>query len=263
MKVKKFKIRASAIGNIMAGSIGLTENQELKYKELCKKEKLTENQSKEKISLKVKKNNPELPEGTKTHCRNWLKGQILNRRRDISNKFTEKGNIMEDESIDFIAKMLNYGMLIKNEEYFNNNYIEGTPDILVGSDEVIDAKNSWSHETFPLLETTPTTNDYYWQGQGYLDLTNRTHFKLIYVLSDTPEHLIERQARQYCINNGYEELDMEIYQRFLDDMTYDDIEDKYKIKSFYYERNDSDIQAIYKRVKLCRKYIKTLIESYL
>lgn len=257
----QFKIRASAIGKIMAGKIGLTEAQTIEYNKLLNKEKITENQSATLKKLKFKLNNPELPEGAKTYCKIWLKEQIYNRGNDFGSKYTEKGNVMEDESIDFIAKMLDYGMLLKNPTSFENEYITGTPDILTGDGYVFDAKNSWDHETFPMFEPEIPNSDYYWQLQGYMDLTKRNKSKLVYVLSNTPENLIEREARLYCRNYGYEDLDYDIYKKFADRMIYDDIEDKHKIKVFEIERNQSDINFIYDRVKLCRGYINNLINS--
>ena len=63
----------------------------------------------------------ELPKGAKTYCRDWLKGQLLNRKSEISTRFTEKGNIMEDESIDMIAEKLGYPFLVKNEKHFEED----------------------------------------------------------------------------------------------------------------------------------------------
>jgi hypothetical protein len=109
-----------------------------------------------------------------------------------------------------------------------------------------------------VFEDKIPSTDYYWQLQGYMDLTKRDKAKLVYVLSNTPENLIEREARFYCINYGYEDLDYDIFKKFADRMTYDDIEDRHKIKVFKVERNQSDINSVYERVELCRKYIELL-----
>lgn len=257
--MNQFKIRASAIGKIMTGTIGLTINQEIELDKLHNKEKLTELQAIKLSELKNKKANPELPETMKSYCKLWLKEQIYNRGKYFSNKYTDKGNFMEDESIDFIAKMLDYGMLLKNNTEFENDYITGTPDIIT-KDCVIDAKNSWDFETFPILETKPTTTDYYWQLQGYMDLIKKDHSKLCYVLSNTPDHLIERESRIFSIENGYEELDAETYKEVYDRMNYDDVDDNLRIKTFEFQRNDEDIHKIYERVKLCRIYISELLK---
>jgi hypothetical protein len=258
--MKVFKIRASAIGKIMTGNIGLTDNQEIDLKTLSEKEKLTPKQEIKLNDLKYKKANPELPEGAKTYCKQWLKEQVYNRGKYFANKYTDKGNIMEDDSIDFIAKMLDFGMLLKNNREFENEFITGTPDIIT-SECVIDAKNSWSFDSFPILESKPTTKDYPWQLQGYMDLTNHNHAKLCYVLSNTPDHLIDREARIFSIENGFEELDAVIYKEVYDRLNYDEIDDKLRIKTFEFERNQDEINQIYERVKLCRVYIEQLIKQ--
>lgn len=67
--------------------------------------------------------------------------------------------------------------------------------------------------------------------------------------------MIEREARQWCYNNGYEELDMEIYETFLRKMTYADIPDGIKIKMYDIERSEEAIANIVEAVKKCREYI--------
>ena len=258
--MKAFKIRSSAIGKITAGTIGLTDNQANELERLSCKDKLTDLQNQKLHDLIHKRDNPELPEGAKTHCKQWLKEQVYNRGKFFSNKYTDKGNVMEDDSIDFIARMLDYGMLLKNNREFENEYITGMPDIII-PDCVIDAKNSWSFDSFPILEDKPTTNDYYWQLQGYMDLLNQDNAKLCYVLSNTPDHLIEREARIFSIENGFEELDAVIYKEIYDRLNYDEIDDKLRIKTFEFKKDQGAINEIYKRVKLCRTYIEWLIKQ--
>ena len=258
--MKVFKIRASQIGKIMTGTIGLTEKQEEKLNQLILKAKRTENQERELKELTYKKNNPELPKTLTTYCKSWLKEQLFNRGKYFSNRYTDKGNIMENDSIDFIAKMLDYGMLLKNMTEFENEYIVGTPDIIT-KDCVIDAKNSWDYETFPFFEDVPTTTDYEWQLQGYMDLLKKEDSKLCYILSNTPDQLIEKESRYFCSLNGFEELDADIYKNIYDRMNYDDIEDKYRIKTYEYKRDEIKINAIYERVVICRNYIDLLIKS--
>ncbi len=229
--MNEFKIRASACGQIM-----------------------TNPRAKKDIEAGI------LSQTAKTYCETWLKEQIYNRKKEFTSKYTEKGNISEDNSLDFIAEYLGYGMLMKNEEHLNNHIMTGTPDVIL-KDLVIDVKNSWDNFTFPLFETDIPDKSYYWQAQCYMYLTGKSNYKLIYVLSDTPVHLIEKEAYYWCKNNGFEELDIDIHKQFIRKMTYTDIEDKYKIKVFDIERNNEDIQKIEKRVLECRKYIKELSKS--
>lgn len=253
-----FKIRCSSIGHIMTNAKGaITENQLNEIDELSNKEKITEKQQEKLNSLIYKRDNPELSDTAKTYCKSWLKSQLYDRRIEFTSKYTDKGLIMEDESIDFVAEQLKLGMLFKDDKYLEDDFMTGHMDISL-PDEVHDIKNSWSWETFPLLETEIPNHLYYWQLQGYMSLANKHKAKLIYVLSDTPQHLIEREARNYCFYNGYGDLDMEIYNEFHKKLTYQDVDPKFKIKIFEIERNDSDIQKIKDRVIECRNYIEML-----
>lgn len=224
MKIPEFKIRASACLHIL-GKKGLGKTGE-------------------------------------TYCKQWLKGKLFNRQVEIKSKYLEKGNIMEDNSLDEVAKRLGLGILLKNEKHFSNEWMNGTPDAIVG-DCVIDVKNSWSWETLPLLEIEVPFNNkeslgYYWQLQVYMAITKTKTAKLVYTLLDTPAHLIQNEAYWYSKKNGYGELTDEMLEDFTKKMTYKDVPEKYKYKSFDIERNDTDIQLIKDRVIECRAYIKTI-----
>ena len=229
--MKQFKIRCSAIGQIM-----------------------TQPRS------KAAKEAGELSQTSKTYCEIWLKEQLYSRRREFSSKYTQKGNENEDNSIDFIADQLGYGMLLKNEQFFENDFMTGTPDVILPK-LIIDAKNSWDCFTFPLFDTEIKNKDYIWQAQGYMELTGRKAYKLVYVLSDTPIHLIQKEAYYYAKNNGYEDLDEDIYNEFEAKMTYPNIDDKLKIKVFDIQHNKADIEMIEQQVIKCRNYIETLLNK--
>jgi hypothetical protein len=256
--MKVFKIRCSAIGHIMTNPKGaITELQLKKIDELSVKPNLTDKQKEELTGLINKRDNPELSATCKGYCEDWLKGQVYNRRIEFTNKYTEKGIIMEDSAIDFISEQLKLGMLFKSDTPLEDDFMTGETDVNI-PDLVIDAKNSWSWETFPLFDTEIPSDLYYWQLQGYMSLTGKSKSKLCYVLSDTPLHIIEREARNYCFFNGYGELDMDIFNEFHKKLTYSDVDPKLKLKVFDIPRDDTAIQAIKDRVVECRKYIETL-----
>ena len=255
-----FKIRASAASQIVGGHIGLSPAQNKEHIKLTDKlasgKPLTDLQGKALKDLTNKIANPEAPQGLKTYCKNWYKEQIYNRRKEFSSKYTAKGNEVEDTSINYIAERLGYGLLVKNTEHFNNEFLKGTPDVIL-KDEIIDVKNSWDWSTFPLLETK-IEPAYYWQAQAYLDLVGRESYKLVYVLSDTPADLIQKEAFYYAKNNGFEELTEEIYQYFVEKMTYPDVSDSLKIKVYNIQRSEDDIKKLHNRVEVCREEISRL-----
>jgi hypothetical protein len=203
------------------------------------------------------KNKPNiLPAGAKTYCETWVKQQIYGRRKEFTSKYTEKGIEVELESFGVIAKHLNIEVT-KNDEYFENDFATGTPDIITPN-FIVDAKNSWSCFTFPLFDDEIPKDDNYFQAQVYSWLTGINHSKFIYLLSDTPEKLIQQEAKSYCYKNGYD-LTPEIVDEMREQMTYGNIAPEYKIKVFDVEESKEDIAFLEQRVLLCREYIKTLV----
>lgn len=193
-----------------------------------------------------------------TYCETWLKSKLYNREKEFSNKYTQKGQIVENNSIDIIANQLGYGMLFKNEQYFENDFLTGTPDIIT-KDVIIDAKSSWDVFTFPFFDTEPDKN-YWWQGQGYMNLTGRRKFKVCYVLTDTPEHLIEKEMRSYAWRTGYEYDELN-YGEWYKKMTYADIDESLRIKAFSFDYDEKAIEGVNVRVLECREYINSLIKK--
>ena len=257
MKLPKFKIRASAAGQIMAGNVGASTAQ---LSNIAKMEErvnpMTKTQQEKYDKDITARNNPELPKGVKTFCQNWVKEQIYKRRKEFTSKYTDKGNFVEDWSIDWInAKRLT--SYVKNEKNYSNEWMTGTPDI-VGKEVVIDVKNSYDFSTFPLFETEITNKDYYYQLMVYMELTGLEWSELVYTLNDLPHHLIEREARSVAWREGGAWEDH--FEGCRDHFTYGDIDDKYKAKYFLLQEDKIVIEQIRTRVELCRDYIKTITE---
>ena len=262
--MKQFKIRASQASKIKGGNVGLTEKQNKRLIELIERNDkasrgeakyLTDNMKQELIDLELVKNNPELPQGAKSYCEQWLKEQLFNRRKELANKYTDKGLAMEDDALDFVADFYGYGMLLKNEDYFENEFMTGTPDNIQET-HTIDTKCSWDISTFPMFETKLDAA-YDWQGQVYMHLTGRKEHHVHYVLLDTPAHLIEREARSWAMRNG-DELTQAILDEFTAKMTYGDIDPKLRIKTFKIEYDAERITQLQERVELCREYINSI-----
>ena len=186
-----------------------------------------------KIMVNARKKG-ELSKTTLSYVDEWVKEQIYGRRKEISSKYTDKGNEVEVESIEYIDKHLNLGGIKKNDKTFENDFMIGTPDVIT-NDLVIDLKNSYDCFTFPLLETEIPNKDYFYQLQCYMALTGKKKAKLIYTLMNTPEDLIPKwDFFNHC---------------------YDGIDTKYRIKVFDIERDDEVIKEIENRVKAIREHI--------
>ena len=182
---------------------------------------------------------------------------IFKRKKEFSNKYTQKGNIVENGAITFVDDVLDLGGVIKNEEWFESEHMSGTPDIIT-DEMVIDIKSSWDCFTFPFFDNDLPNKDYYWQGQTYMALTGHDRYQVVYVLMDTPQFLIERESFYWCKDNGVEDLDGHILKQFEERMTYNDIDPEKRVKVFEIQRNEDDINKIISRVEECREYIKKL-----
>lgn len=259
MQIPVFKIRASAIGHIVGGALTKpTEKQMIELDMLYKKEKLTDKQKERIAELEAKRDAPpSLQDGAKTYCKNWLKEQLYARSIEFSSKYTEKGIECEQQGIELLAKVMNYGMISKNEQWFENDHITGTPDIILAN-TVEDIKCPWLFSTFPLFEAELPNDAYYWQMQGYMALTGKKLAAVNYCLVDAPEHLIDREARNISFKAGFSEVEIELYDEVYKKMTYADVPDSLRFKRYEIKRDEIAIAAIAQQVELCRQYIQTL-----
>jgi hypothetical protein len=198
--MKTFKLRASQAGKLMTNARSKTET---------------------------------ISETAKTYIQEWIKEQIYGVKKEISNKYITKGNEMEDQAIDAAISWLNLDWNMKNEEYFNDDFFQGTPD-LIYPDFIVDIKNSWDCWTFPLFEEEIPTKDYFYQLQVYMHLTGRKKAKLVYVLLDTPS----------TFNTP--------------EITYCDVDIKYRIKVYEIDYDFAVVEELQKRVINAREYINNL-----
>jgi hypothetical protein len=179
-------------------------------------------------------------------------------RKEFSSRYTDKGNEVENESINLVNEVLDVGFIYKNEEFFENDWITGTPD--VNTDEVLlDVKSSWDGTTFPFFETEIPTKDYFYQLQGYMWLTGKQQSMLCYCLIDTPADMVASEVkRQHYILNKIEE-DLELTREIESKHIFSHIPKNRRVKVFYVQKDEAVIERIKEQVELCREYYNTLI----
>ena len=231
-----------------------------------------------------------LSEGCKTHLIDVYVANKYKRRSEINTRYMEKGNLVEEDSITLISRHKKI-FLKKNEEHLSNNWIKGTPDIYEGESirnatKITDAKSSWDVYTFSRAIAKDELNPlYYWQVQGYMDLTGAERAAVTYCLNNTPAHLIDSEKRKLQWQMGvidpstdkdFAEACKEIEKNFIYDIDsfikanrgYDlnysveewkdlglDIPIGERIFEFNVERNDSDIMKMHARVEQCREWL--------
>jgi hypothetical protein len=243
------------MGALKAGSI--TQKQKEMIATLEAKEKITAKQQITLDDLITKRDAPpELPETAKTYCKDWLKEQLYERRKEISSKPMRKGNLAEDDSIALIGEYINNPLLFKNEEYLENEWMGGTYDTKT-EDTVIDAKSSWDFQTFPLFDDKLNV-DYEWQVRAYMELTGLSKAKVIYCLVDLPEEMRNDEVRSLMFG-GMDEEDarnkVESYH------TYGNLPINLRVKSYDVAHDQEKINSVKARVELCRTYIKEVIKA--
>lgn len=277
----KFKIRASAIGQIMSGSIGLTSNQKETLEERESREKgthpkglkLTPNMVAELIELRHKGDNPELPEGCKTYIKKWIKETRYKRWEQIKSKYIDKGNAVESEGITAICVQLGLGMGRECTEPKHNDFMTGLCDFEVDAiDTIVDNKASWSLQQFPMFDTEIPNKDYEMQIKGYMELYNRSKGIVCYTLNDCPEDILIRQfpyngtpneRQAVAINLIYTQKYWDyVKDRFFkdaDDIEFVEIPESGRVKAFHFKRDNDFIDRVRERVELCQKYVDKIV----
>jgi hypothetical protein len=188
-----------------------------------------------KLAVSPRSKSEALSKTTKSYIQEWLAGEIYGVRKQIKSKYLDKGNRMEQDAIDYAADALGWLFAAKNDEYFEDEYFCGTPDV-ISDDTIIDIKCSWDCFTFPLFEEDVPNKDYFYQLQVYMHLTGKRKAQLCYVLMNTPEDLT-----------------------FDEPINYTEIDSKYRIKTFDIEYDPEIIEKLQEKVILSRQYIKELI----
>lgn len=182
-----------------------------------------------------------LSTGAKTYLDELAKEYLYGYHNVVSSKYTEKGTIVEDESIALYNELF-FTSYTKNTERKENAWLTGECDIDTGT-EIIDVKSSWSMVTFPELPEDGQKNDYEWQVRGYMMLWNRERAKVAYCLVDTPEELI-----------GYENPELHLMDRLPLNM---------RVTILEYERDRAKEERIIRRVEAARGYVAERIERVL
>jgi len=167
-----------------------------------------------------------LSKGAKTYLRQIAKERFFEYISEIDSKYIDKGNACEQECID-LYNSVHFTDYKKNTERKSNDFLTGEADI-VSDEMVLDAKTSWSLETFPATpeeaESKSNASLYEWQGRGYMMLYNRPKFELFYGMVSTPIeqlkdwdnhsiHLVDHIAPEHRITKVVYERDESIEEQ--------------------------------------------------
>jgi hypothetical protein len=210
-----------------------------------------------KIMTSPRSKNELLSQTAKTYVEEQVLLAKYGIRKTFSSRYTDKGNLVEDESIRIASEALELGFLIKNDEHFSNDWLTGTPDVNTAS-LILDVKSSWDATTFPFFATEIPTKDYYYQLQGYMWLTGKQKSLLVYCLVNTPLDMVQDEIRRAHWNANLLEESLDLIDEVQKRHNFDHIPDNRRVKVFEVERDDEVIEQIKERVELCREYYETL-----
>jgi hypothetical protein len=190
-------------------------------------------------------------------------------RKDINSRYMDKGNLVEDEAIQLASSVLELEFVVKNEEYFSNDYIKGTPDVL-GSNFILDVKSSWDATTLPWFAEECPNKDYYWQLMAYMWLCDRDKALLCYCLIDTPNAMIQDEIRRLIwkmdVDPRYKNMDSDekelaATEHILSLHNVDRIPTDKRVKAYLIERDEQVIEQIKEKIEHAREYYNEIIEK--
>ncbi len=184
----------------------------------------------------------------------WFISQITGKIKSIESKYLRRGIVVEDLAIERISKTLGFS-LVKNEKYFENDFFNGTPDVIT-EDYIIDAKSSWDAFTFPYFMETPPLL-YVAQLQIYMEITGVKKAKLAYCLENGTDEQINKLQWQKASAQGLDEPTIENWDEAEKDLNYDHLDDDLRIKIFDIKYDPIMIQNLKDSVIYWREYIET------
>lgn len=184
----------------------------------------------------------------KSAVREIVKFDLFGYQSFDGNKYTEKGNELEDQAIRLSG--LKRGLALKkNTERRENDWITGECDIYVPSRKlIIDTKCSWDIGTHPFFTDEAAEKakkaGYDIQMQGYMWLWDCEEAQIDFCLLPTPEALI----------NTWQDP-----TKFID--LVEQIPQHKRITTVTIKRDEKLIEKIKQRVEIAQEYYQQLIKE--
>ena len=238
------------------------------------------------IMTMPREKNAELSQTAITYLREMVRQMKWNRRPEFQTKYTEKGKMVEERSLDLVS-VVTKQFFKKNTERISNLWLTGEPDTYLGKSiteatKGKDVKSSWDYTTFP-FPSDKLDKAYYWQAMGYMALTGAGEWDIDFCLVNTPSGFIDDEKREWQWRMGVIDPDVDpafrqkckeieknmIYdmQEFMQDnpgyiLAHEegewvyDIPAEQRVVEFKVMRSEEEIAGIYKQVEVCRNYIR-------
>lgn len=186
----------------------------------------------------------------------WLRDKF-NYEETVMTDELMKGLLNEQDSLGLVQLVKGGEFRIKNQKHFENDFIKGTPDVILG-DCIEDVKTSWSLKTFFNAELE---KNYYWQGIGYMALTGIHNYRLIYCLTNTPDEIVLELKKRAWFKFGCNEENPDyqlMSQQIERNHTYDHIPPEKRIKVFEFPFSPDDYSNLCRKIEKARDYYDSL-----
>jgi hypothetical protein len=189
------------------------------------------------------------------------------RQKDIVTKKMLKGTLVEDSIITILGFRENKPY-VKNQEGKENDWATGHCDIdHEPDDEVIDVKGSYEPESFIPALTDVINPVYYYQLQTYMWLWKRLRGRLVYILEDCPDMILQNEMRSLLYRMDVVTDESPEYKlaaaKLKRELTFGDIPINERIIQIPVARNEDVIKQIPAKVEKAREYLKYLESVHL
>lgn len=193
----------------------------------------------------------------------WHIQNKYGRKKDFSNRYTEKGLYNESKSLE-IYNRVTLSDYVSPFKYYEDDFFCGTPDSNVIKETGIDIKSSYDIFTFFNSVNDVLSKAYECQNQIYMHLTGAKKWKTVFVLENSPEFIIEREKR-FLLNkfnaDNMQEEQIELYHKMCENIdknhNYDDIPESERSFEFEVEYDAEIIEKMKTKVELCRNILNT------
>jgi hypothetical protein len=213
-----------------------------------------------KIMTSPKSKGEVLSQTAKTYIEELVKEDVFGFKKEFSSRYTDKGTQQEDIAIELASRVLNLPFALKNTEYFENEFVKGTPDLIL-EDEIIDIKCSWDGTTFPWFEDKLPNKDYFWQMIGYCWLTGRSKARVVYCLVDTPEDIVQDEIRR----TSWKKFEIDVTEETENEVRakheFSHISENKRVRAFQIELNESNIEQVKEKLLHAKEYYNDLIDK--
>lgn len=222
---------------------------------------------------KAAKERGELSATCKTYLRELYAEVRYGRSREIISKYTEKGKMVQTDSLDLVSR-LDKKMYYENDIRVENEFLTGEIDASdakhpLQAKMIAEIKSCWDYNTFLIRVGTKLEAEKEAQMQGYMAITGARAGHVNHCLVNAPESIIADEERSlfYKMNTAGKVLSMEspdfveACEKLRLNLTFDDIPEAERRVKHVVEYSPAFIEQVYEKVIQCRKWLQEFHEE--